>query len=86
MSRTGEVLSAVQLPEDKTGRQGQTDGDLRYDFAGKRVECEYYDKWHLPVFQARGYNNPLTETGIHKTDLGFREGGCISRPCRSVVS
>jgi len=33
-------------------------------------ECEYYGKWHTPVFRARVYNNPVTEAGIHKTELG----------------
>ena len=33
-------------------------------------ECEYYGKWHAPVFRARVYNNPVTAAGIHKTDLG----------------
>jgi len=33
-------------------------------------ECEYYGKWHAPVFRARVYNNPVTAAGIHKTELG----------------
>ena len=33
-------------------------------------ECEYYGKWHTPVFRARAYNNPVTAAGIHKTELG----------------
>ena len=33
-------------------------------------ECEYYGKWHTPVFRARVYNNPVTAAGIHKTELG----------------
>ncbi|MFC1793957.1 sulfatase-like hydrolase/transferase [Planctomycetota bacterium] len=33
-------------------------------------ECEYYGKWHTPVFRARVYNNPITAAGIHKTELG----------------
>lgn len=32
--------------------------------------CEYYGKWHAPVFRARVYNNPVTAAGIHKTELG----------------
>ena len=34
-------------------------------------ECEYYGKWHAPVFRARIYNNPITAAGIHKTELGL---------------
>jgi arylsulfatase A-like enzyme len=33
-------------------------------------ECEYYGKWHAPVFRARVYNNPVTAAGIRKTELG----------------
>ena len=33
--------------------------------------CEYYGKWHAPVFRARIYNNPITAAGIHKTELGL---------------
>ena len=33
-------------------------------------ECDYYGKWHAPVFRARIYNNPVTAAGIHKTELG----------------
>ena len=33
-------------------------------------ECEYYGKWHAPIFRARSYNNPVTMAGIHKTELG----------------
>jgi arylsulfatase A-like enzyme len=33
-------------------------------------ECEYYGKWHAPIFRARIYNNPVTAAGIHKTELG----------------
>lgn len=33
-------------------------------------ECEYYGKWHTPIFRARLYNNPVTMAGIHKTELG----------------
>lgn len=33
-------------------------------------ECEYYGKWHAPVFRARIYNNPVTVAGTHKTELG----------------
>jgi len=32
--------------------------------------CEYYGKWHTPVFRARVYNNPVTAAGISKTELG----------------
>ena len=34
-------------------------------------ECEYYGKWHAPVFRARVYNNPVTAAGIRKTELGL---------------
>jgi len=33
-------------------------------------ECEYYGKWHSPIFRAKSYNNPVTMAGIHKTELG----------------
>jgi arylsulfatase A-like enzyme len=33
--------------------------------------CEYYGKWHAPVFRARIYKNPVTAAGIHKTELGL---------------
>ncbi len=33
--------------------------------------CEYYGKWHAPVFRARVYDNPVTAAGIHKTELGL---------------
>jgi arylsulfatase A-like enzyme len=33
--------------------------------------CEYYGKWHTPVFRARVYGNPVTAAGIHKTELGL---------------
>lgn len=33
-------------------------------------ECEYYGKWHSPIFRAKCYNNPVTMAGIHKTELG----------------
>jgi len=34
-------------------------------------ECEYYGKWHAPVFRAKCYNNPVTMAGIHKTEVGL---------------
>jgi arylsulfatase A-like enzyme len=37
---------------------------------GNGYECEYYGKWHAPLFRARLYNNPVTMAGIHKTELG----------------
>ncbi len=33
-------------------------------------ECEYYGKWHAPIYRARIYNNPVTMAGIYKTELG----------------
>ena len=33
-------------------------------------ECEYYGKWHSPIFRAKCYNNPVTMAGINKTELG----------------
>jgi len=33
-------------------------------------ECEYYGKWHSPIFRAKCYNNPVTMAGIHKTEVG----------------
>lgn len=33
-------------------------------------ECEYYGKWHSPIYHAKKYNNPVTMAGIHKTELG----------------
>lgn len=33
--------------------------------------CEYYGKWHAPLFRARVYDNPVTAAGIHKTELGL---------------
>ena len=33
-------------------------------------ECEYYGKWHAPIYRAKIYNNPVTMAGIHKTELG----------------
>ncbi|MHC4118457.1 MAG: sulfatase-like hydrolase/transferase [Planctomycetota bacterium] len=33
--------------------------------------CEYYGKWHAPVFRAKIYDNPITAAGIHKTELGL---------------
>jgi len=32
--------------------------------------CEYYGKWHAPVYRARIYRNPVTAAGIRKTELG----------------
>ncbi|MCP4451168.1 MAG: sulfatase-like hydrolase/transferase, partial [Planctomycetes bacterium] len=43
--------------------------------------CEYYGKWHAPVFRARVYDNPVTAAGIHKTELGLGK-----RPRMSTIS
>jgi len=34
-------------------------------------ECEYYGKWHAPIFRARIYNNPARMAGIGMTEVGL---------------
>ncbi len=63
------VISNAQayVPEDTGVMPMKTFDEI---LSENGYECEYYGKWHSPVFRARIYNNPVTAAGIHKTELG----------------
>jgi len=56
------------VPEDTGVMPMKTYDEI---LADNGYQCEYYGKWHAPVFRARIYNNPVTAAGIHKTELGL---------------
>jgi len=64
-----KVISNRQayVPEDTGVMPMKTYDEILSENA---YHCEYYGKWHAPVFRARVYNNPVTAAGIHKTELG----------------
>ena len=64
-----KVISNKQayVPEDSGVMPMKTYDEI---LSENGYECEYYGKWHAPVFRARVYNNPVTAAGIHKTELG----------------
>ncbi len=64
-----KVISNRQayVPEDTGVMPMKTYDEI---LSENEYECEYYGKWHTPVFRARVYNNPVTAAGIHKTELG----------------
>jgi arylsulfatase A-like enzyme len=63
------VISNKQayVPEDTGVMPMETYDEIPSE---NEYECEYYGKWHTPVYRARIYNNPVTAAGIHKTELG----------------
>jgi arylsulfatase A-like enzyme len=64
-----KVISNRQayVPEDTGVMPMKTYDEI---LSENEYECEYYGKWHTPVYRARVYNNPVTAAGIHKTELG----------------
>jgi len=64
-----KVISNNQayVPEDSGVMPMKTYDEI---LSEKGYECEYYGKWHTPVFRARIYKNPVTAAGINKTELG----------------
>jgi arylsulfatase A-like enzyme len=65
-----KVISNKQayVPQDTGVMPMKTYDELLYEDG---YTCEYYGKWHAPVFRARIYSNPVTAAGIHKTELGL---------------
>ncbi len=68
VANTG-VISNKQayVPEDTGLMPMKTYDEI---LSENEYECEYYGKWHTPVYRARIYNNPVTAAGINKTELG----------------
>ena len=72
---TGHTVKNTKAITNKTAYLPENTGIMpmkTYDehLAGNGYECEYYGKWHSPVFRAKCYNNPVTMAGIHKTEVG----------------
>jgi len=72
---TGRTVANTQVISNKQAHVTEDTGVMpmkTYDeiLSENGYECEYYGKWHSPVFRARIYNNPVTAAGIHKTELG----------------
>ena len=73
---TGHTVAHTQVISNKQAHVSEDTGVMpmkTYDeiLSDNGYECEYYGKWHSPVYRARVYNNPVTAAGIHKTELGL---------------
>lgn len=72
---TGHTVANTKVISNKLAYVPQDTGVMpmkTYDeiLSANGYACEYYGKWHTPVFRARVYNNPVTAAGISKTELG----------------
>jgi len=72
---TGHTVAKTKVITNKQAYVSEDTGIMpmkTYDeiLSQNGYECEYYGKWHAPIFRARLYNNPVTMAGIHKTELG----------------
>jgi len=73
---TGHTVENTKVISNKLAYVPQDTGVMpmkTYDeiLADNGYQCEYYGKWHAPIFRARVYDNPVTAAGIHKTELGL---------------
>ena len=73
---TGHTVARTKVISNKQAHVTEDTGVMpmkTYDeiLSENGYECEYYGKWHSPVYRARVYNNPVTAAGIHKTELGL---------------
>ena len=69
VANTGVISNKLAyVPEDTGVMPMKTYDEI---LAENGYTCEYYGKWHTPLFRARVYNNPVTAAGIHKTELGL---------------
>jgi arylsulfatase A-like enzyme len=73
---TGHTVANTKVISNELAYVSEDTGVMpmkTYDeiLAENGYQCEYYGKWHTPVFRARIYNNPVTAAGIHKTELGL---------------
>lgn len=59
--------SEAYVPEDAGVMPMKTYDEI---LSGNGYACEYYGKWHTPVYRARIYKNPVTAAGISQTELG----------------
>lgn len=72
---TGHTVANTRVISNKLAYVPEESGVMpmkTYDeiLAQDGYTCEYYGKWHTPVFRARVYKNPVTGAGISKTELG----------------
>lgn len=72
---TGHTVANTRVISNKQAHVTEDTGVMpmkTYDeiLSENGYECEYYGKWHAPVFRARIYDNPVTAAGIHRTELG----------------
>lgn len=73
---TGHTVANTKVISNKLAYEPESAGMMpmrTYDeiLAENGYTCEYYGKWHAPIFRARVYNNPVTAAGIRKTELGL---------------
>lgn len=73
---TGRSVANTRVISNKKAYEPEAAGAMpmqTYDevLAEQGYACEYYGKWHAPIFRARVYGNPVTMAGIHKTELGI---------------
>lgn len=68
VENTKMISNKVAYAERETGIMPQKTFDEILDENG--YHCEYYGKWHNPIFHAQVYHNPVTVAGRSRSELG----------------